>query len=135
MWSRSPTRARTGWRRRRPPWRSWIGLGYRVVVEQGAGTAPGSPMPAYAGAELVSGDRAWGSDVVLKVAVPTEAEVSGSGPRRRAGGLLALACNQRLVSALAEQGPAMLMDAVPRLRAQSMDVLEFDGQYRLATAP
>ena len=104
-----------------------IGLGYRVVVEQGAGTRAGFADAAYAGAgaELVSGDRAWGSDVVLKVAVPTEAEVA----RLRSGatlvGLLAPAQNERLVSALAERGvTAMAMDAVPRIsRAQSMDVL------------
>lgn len=104
-----------------------IGLGYRVVVEQGAGTRAEFSDAAYAGAgaDLVPGDQAWSSDVVLKVAVPTEAEVA----RMRSGatlvGLLAPAQNDRLLSVLAERGvTALAMDAVPRIsRAQSMDVL------------
>ncbi|WP_253919823.1 Re/Si-specific NAD(P)(+) transhydrogenase subunit alpha [Dietzia psychralcaliphila] len=104
-----------------------IGLGYRVVVESGAGRRAEFSDDSYAeaGADLVSGDQAWSSDVVLKVAVPTEAEVS----RLRSGatlvGLLAPAQNERLLSVLAERGvTALAMDAVPRIsRAQSMDVL------------
>lgn len=104
-----------------------IGLGYRVVVENGAGTRAEFSDAAYAesGADLVSGDVAWSGDVVLKVAVPTESEVA----RMRSGatlvGLLAPAQNERLLSVLAEHGvTALAMDAVPRIsRAQSMDVL------------
>ena len=104
-----------------------IGLGYRVVVENGAGTRAEFSDAAYAesGADLVSGDVAWSGDVVLKVAVPTESEVA----RMRSGatlvGLLAPAQNERLLSVLAERGvTALAMDAVPRIsRAQSMDVL------------
>ena len=63
-----------------------IGLGYRVVVERGAGTRAEFADAAYveSGAELVDGDRAWSADVVMKVAVPTEAEV---GTGRRIGGI------------------------------------------------
>lgn len=104
-----------------------IGLGYRVVVERGAGTRAEFADAAYveSGAELVDGDRAWSADVVMKVAVPTEAEVA----RLRSGatlvGLLAPAQNERLLTVLAERGvTALAMDAVPRIsRAQSMDVL------------
>lgn len=104
-----------------------IDLGYRVVVESGAGTRAEFSDAAYAesGADLVDGDQAWSSDVVMKVAIPTEAEVG----RLRSGatlvGLLAPAQNDRLVAALAERGvTALAMDAVPRIsRAQSMDVL------------
>lgn len=104
-----------------------IGLGYRVVVETGAGTRAEFADASYAeaGAEMVDGDTAWSSDVVMKVAVPTEAEVG----RLRSGAtlvsLLAPAQNERLLTLLTERGvTALAMDAVPRIsRAQSMDVL------------
>ena len=103
------------------------GLGYRVVVESGAGTRSEFADASYAeaGADLVDGDTAWASDIVMKVAVPTEAEVG----RMRSGatlvGLLAPAQNEKLLAIFAERGvTAMAMDAVPRIsRAQSMDVL------------
>ncbi|WP_241726001.1 Re/Si-specific NAD(P)(+) transhydrogenase subunit alpha, partial [Dietzia sp. DQ12-76] len=104
-----------------------IGLGYRVVVENGAGTRAEFSDAAYAdaGADLVDGDTAWSSDVVMKVAVPTETEVTRLRPGATLVGLLAPAQNERLLSVLAERGvTALAMDAVPRIsRAQSMDVL------------
>ena len=104
-----------------------IGLGYRVVVERGAGTRAEFADSAYAesGAELVDGDAAWSADVVMKVAVPTEAEVGRVRSGATLVGLLAPAQNQRLLEVLAERGvTALAMDAVPRIsRAQSMDVL------------
>ena len=104
-----------------------IGLGYRVVVESGAGTRSEFADASYAeaGADVVDGDTAWSADIVMKVAVPTEAEVG----RMRSGatlvGLLAPAQNEKLLATFAERGvTAMAMDAVPRIsRAQSMDVL------------
>ena len=104
-----------------------IGLGYRVVVESGAGTRSEFADVSYveAGAELVDGDAAWSSDVVMKVAVPTEDEVG----RLRSGAtlvsLLQPAQNEKLLERLTQQGvTALAMDAVPRIsRAQSMDVL------------
>lgn len=104
-----------------------IGLGYRVVVESGSGTRAEFADASYAesGAELVDGDQAWAADIVMKVAVPTDAEIG----RMRSGatlvGLLAPAQNEKLIAAFAERGvTAMAMDAVPRIsRAQSMDVL------------
>lgn len=104
-----------------------IGLGYRVVVEHGAGTRAEFADAAYAeaGAELADGDAAWSADVVMKVAVPTEAEVARVRSGATLVGLLAPAQNEHLLGLLAERGvTALAMDAVPRIsRAQSMDVL------------
>lgn len=104
-----------------------IGLGYRVVVERGAGTRAEFADAAYAeaGAELVDGDSAWSSDVVMKVAVPTEFEVARVRSGATLVSLLAPAQNEHLLTVLAERGvTALAMDAVPRIsRAQSMDVL------------
>ncbi|TCW21122.1 NAD(P) transhydrogenase subunit alpha [Dietzia cinnamea] len=104
-----------------------IGLGYRVVIERGAGTRAEFADAAYAeaGAELVDGDAAWSSDVVMKVAVPTESEVGRVRSGATLVSLLAPAQNEHLLTVLAERGvTALAMDAVPRIsRAQSMDVL------------
>jgi NAD(P) transhydrogenase subunit alpha len=104
-----------------------IGLGYRVAVESGAGLRSEFADAAYAeaGAEIVDTATAWGADVVMKVAVPTSAEIAAMRPGSTLAGLLAPAQNPELVSALAERGvTALAMDAVPRIsRAQSMDVL------------
>ena len=104
-----------------------ISLGYRVRVEHGAGRRAEFADAAYAeaGAELVDGDVAWSADVVMKVAVPTEAEVARMRPGATLVGLLAPAQNEHLLGVLAERGvTALAMDAVPRIsRAQSMDVL------------
>ena len=104
-----------------------IGLGYRVVVESGAGTRSEFADASYAksGADVVDGDSAWSADIVLKVAVPTEAEIGRMRPGATLVGLLAPAQNEKLIATFAERGvTAMAMDAVPRIsRAQSMDVL------------
>lgn len=104
-----------------------IGLGYKVVVESGAGTRSEFADAAYAeaGAEVVDGDTAWSSNIVMKVAVPTEAEVGRMRRGATLAGLLAPAQNEKLIDLFAERGvTALAMDAVPRIsRAQSMDVL------------
>lgn len=117
-----------------------IGLGYRVVVEHDAGTRAEFADAAYAeaGAELADGDAAWSADVVMKVAVPTEAEVARVRSGATLVGLLAPAQNEHLLGLLAERGvTALAMDAVPRIsRAQSMDVLSSQALlagYRLVT--
>ncbi|HEX2392990.1 MAG TPA: NAD(P)(+) transhydrogenase (Re/Si-specific) subunit alpha, partial [Solirubrobacterales bacterium] len=48
-----------------------------VLVESGAGAGAGHPDSQYeeAGAEIVPGDAAWGTDVVLRVAVPSAADI------------------------------------------------------------
>lgn len=104
-----------------------VGLGYEVVVESGAGVHADQTDEAYreAGAQVGSADDVWGSDVVVKVNAPTEAEI---GRLRRGATVVALMAPGRspeLLERLQGQGvTALAMDAVPRIsRAQSMDVL------------
>lgn len=104
-----------------------IALGYDVVVESGAGAASSFPDAAFAaaGAEIVDGDAAWSSPIVLKVEPPTRAEIDRLAEGATLVGLLSPALRPDLVEALASRGiTAIAMDAVPRIsRAQSMDVL------------
>ena len=102
-------------------------LGYDVSVEAGAGAASSFPDAAYAaaGATIATRDEAWGADVVLSVAAPTDAEIALLQPGATLIGILSPALNPDLLAALAARGvTALAMDAVPRIsRAQSMDVL------------
>lgn len=104
-----------------------IGLGYEVVIESGAGAAASFPDTAYqdAGADSVDRATAWGSDVVLKVDAPTDAEIGMLRPGATLIAVLGPALHPELLARLAAQGvTALAMDAVPRIsRAQSMDVL------------
>ena len=104
-----------------------IKLGYDVVVEAGAGAKATLADDAYAdaGASIVSGDEAWGSDIVFKVNAPTLDEVARLREGATLVGLLAPAANPELVDALtARRITAFAMEAVPRIsRAQSLDVL------------
>src|SRR5262249_9025050 len=85
------------------------------------------PDPQYtdAGAKVGEADDAWGADVVLRVAVPTTAEIG----RLRSGqvliGHLAPWTSAETNRALAEAGvTAIAMEAIPRTtRAQAMDAL------------
>ncbi|GAA4360389.1 Re/Si-specific NAD(P)(+) transhydrogenase subunit alpha [Microbacterium rhizosphaerae] len=103
------------------------GLGYDVVVEQGAGAASSFPDTAYEAADavIVDGDTAWSSDVVLKVDAPTREEIARLKDGATVVGLLSPALKPELLAALAQRDlTALAMDAVPRIsRAQSMDVL------------
>ncbi|MCX3059710.1 Re/Si-specific NAD(P)(+) transhydrogenase subunit alpha [Streptomyces beihaiensis] len=104
--------------------RQFLGLGYEVVVESGAGAASGFGDREYTDAGARIGD-AWDADVVLKVNAPSDAETA----RLRAGAtviaLLTPAQRPELLRALADASvTALALDAVPRIsRAQSMDVL------------
>lgn len=102
-------------------------LGYDVVVEAGAGAASSFPDAAYTatGATVATRDDAWGADVVLSVAAPTDAEIALLQPGATLVGILSPALSPDLLAALAARGvTALAMDAVPRIsRAQSMDVL------------
>lgn len=104
-----------------------IALGYDVAVETGAGGLSSFPDDAYhaAGAEIVDTEEAWSTDVVVKIAAPTDAELARLRDGQTLIGLLAPALRPELLAALAERGvTALAMDAVPRIsRAQSMDVL------------
>ena len=102
-------------------------LGYDVSVESGAGAASSFPDAAYtaAGATIATRVEAWGADVVLSVAAPTDAEIALLQPGATVVGILSPALSPDLLAALAARGvTALAIDAVPRIsRAQSMDVL------------
>lgn len=111
--------------------RGILALGYRVVVESGAGAASGFTDEAYAGAgaEIAGAGAevadAWAADVVLKVNAPSAAELARLRDGATLIGLLAPAQRPELLAALARRPvTALALDAVPRIsRAQSMDVL------------
>ena len=107
-----------------------IKLGFKVAVESGAGDAANFSDDTYraAGAEIIDGAaKLWSSsDIVLKVCVPTSAEVN----LMREGGTLIdfiwPAQNPELLQQLAAKKATVLaMDSVPRQlsRAQKMDAL------------
>jgi NAD(P) transhydrogenase subunit alpha len=104
-----------------------VGLGHEVVIERGAGVRAAFSDEAYAaaGTLVVDGAEAWGSDVVLKVNAPTDAEIGRLRPGAVLASLLSPALNPDLVEKLrAARVTALAMDAVPRIsRAQSLDVL------------
>ncbi|MFE2110528.1 Re/Si-specific NAD(P)(+) transhydrogenase subunit alpha [Kitasatospora sp. NPDC059463] len=104
--------------------RGILALGYRVVVESGAGAASGFTDEAYTEAGAETGD-AWAADVVLKVNAPSAAELARLREDATVIGLLAPAQHPELLAALAARPvTALALDAVPRIsRAQSMDVL------------
>ncbi|MGG5412917.1 Re/Si-specific NAD(P)(+) transhydrogenase subunit alpha [Edwardsiella tarda] len=102
-------------------------LGFTVAIESGAGKLASFEDAAYqqAGAEVVTLDEVWQSDVILKVNAPEDDEIA----RMKAGATLISfiwpAQNQPLLDKLAQrQVTVMAMDSVPRIsRAQSMDAL------------
>ncbi|MDA4894692.1 MULTISPECIES: Re/Si-specific NAD(P)(+) transhydrogenase subunit alpha [unclassified Microbacterium] len=102
-------------------------LGYDVVVEAGAGERSSAPDAEYreAGAAIVPAAEAWASEVVLKIAAPTAAEIDALADGATLVALLSPALRPDLLEALAQRGiTALALDAVPRIsRAQSMDVL------------
>lgn len=103
--------------------------GCEILVEAGAGAGSAFLDSAYAeaGATIVSSDALYQqSDVILKVAKPTSAEVS----RLRAGqaviGFLQPLIDPAVAGSLATAGvTAISLDAIPRTlsRAQTMDAL------------
>ncbi|PFG56998.1 NAD(P) transhydrogenase subunit alpha [Amycolatopsis sulphurea] len=99
-------------------------LGYRVVVEPGAGVAASFSDEAYAEAGASIGD-ATGADLVFGVNAPTAAQLDAMAPGATVISLLSPALNKDLVADLARRPiTALAMDAVPRIsRAQSLDVL------------
>ena len=104
-----------------------IKLGFRVVVEPGAGEAANFPDDAYraAGAEIAA-DVWVSADIIFKVRAPGTGEVA----RMRAGqtlvGFIWPAQNPELMQALAVRKVTVLaLDSLPRMlsRAQKMDAL------------
>lgn len=104
-----------------------VALGYEVAVQEGAGVEATFSDEDYrlAGASVVPAVDVWGSDVVVAVNAPSDAEVASM---RRGGTLvstMAPAQHPELVERLVAAGvTGMALDAVPRIsRAQALDVL------------
>jgi NAD(P) transhydrogenase subunit alpha len=103
--------------------------GLEVLVEAGAGAGSAIPDSAYvdAGATVVStGDLIAKSDVILRVAKPSGAEIKAMRSGQAVVGFLAPLIDPATAQALAAQGvTAISLDAIPRTlsRAQTMDAL------------
>ncbi|MDP9188318.1 MAG: Re/Si-specific NAD(P)(+) transhydrogenase subunit alpha [Actinomycetota bacterium] len=99
--------------------------GLEVVVEPGAGERASYPDDAYADAGAKLEGDVWGADVVLKVAPPSEDEVSKLSSGQVLIGFLAPLTNGALARSLAAGGvTSFAVEAIPRIsRAQSMDAL------------
>ena len=104
-----------------------VALGYEVRVESGAGGLSSFADHAYveAGASIDPGDEVWGSDIVVKINPPSDAEINQLRPGAMLASLLTPALAPDLLEKLSARGvTALAMDAVPRIsRAQSLDVL------------
>jgi H+-translocating NAD(P) transhydrogenase subunit alpha len=97
---------------------------FTVVVEPGAGTAAGASDQDYVAAGATIGDP-WGADAVIKVSVPTPAEIEKVREGAALVSLLYPLVNTELVKAMAARKViGMAADAIPRTTlAQMMDVL------------
>ncbi|MDX8385289.1 MAG: Re/Si-specific NAD(P)(+) transhydrogenase subunit alpha [Gallionella sp.] len=107
-----------------------IKLGFQVSVESGAGDGSNFSDDTYrdAGADITDGaGNIWsGSDIVLKVTVPTSAEVELMREGCTLMGFIWPAQNPELMDQLAAKKVTVLaIDALPRMlsRAQKMDAL------------
>lgn len=101
-------------------------LGYEVAVEAGAGARADYPDDRYAdaGASIAGPEEAWGSDIVLVLDAPDEAQLAQMREGAMLVGRLDPWNNEALRNRCCARGlTALAMDAVPRLsRAQSLDV-------------
>jgi NAD(P) transhydrogenase subunit alpha len=103
--------------------------GLDVLVETGAGAGAAIPDSAYAeaGATVVSAVELYGqSDVILRVAKPSESEINVMRSGQAVVGFLAPLIDPGTAQALADHGvTAISLDAIPRTlsRAQTMDAL------------
>jgi NAD(P) transhydrogenase subunit alpha len=96
-----------------------------VVVEPGAGEGASHPDAEYTEAGAKVGDGVWDSDVLLKVAAPTDEEVGRLKQGQVLIGFLQPLTNAPLARSLASGGvTSFAVEAIPRItRAQSMDAL------------
>lgn len=103
---------------------SLVGKGVRVVVESGAGLGALIPDQLYVDAGATVGDP-YSADVVVKVAPPSEAEVSKLKSGSTLVGFLAPRNADTIIPTLAAAGvQAFAVEAIPRIsRAQVMDAL------------
>jgi NAD(P) transhydrogenase subunit alpha len=97
---------------------------HEVIVEPGAGVAAGAADAAYTDAGASLGE-AWGAEVVVKVAAPSEEETARLDSGTILVGFLGPLTNGPGIRAIAASGAtALAMEAIPRIsRAQSMDAL------------
>ncbi|HEV2590531.1 MAG TPA: Re/Si-specific NAD(P)(+) transhydrogenase subunit alpha [Gaiellaceae bacterium] len=103
---------------------SRLGEGVEVVVEAGAGGAAGFADEAYREAGASVGDP-WSTDVVLKVASPSAAEVAQLHSGQALISFLQPLTDREGVRRLADAGVhGFALESVPRItRAQPMDAL------------
>jgi H+-translocating NAD(P) transhydrogenase subunit alpha len=101
-----------------------VAKGHEVTVEGGAGEAALVPDGLFTDAGATIGDP-WGAEVVVKVAPPTDAELSHLSQGQTLIGFLNPRGNPDGLQAVARTGAtAFAMEAIPRIsRAQSMDAL------------
>ena len=107
--------------------KKFVALGADVAVQNGAGLSAGVTDAEYqaAGARLTDAAEAFGTDVVLKVRRPSEAEMA----QLKSGALVIATMDpyghQAEIEAMAKAGiSAFAMELLPRItRAQVMDVL------------
>jgi len=105
-------------------------LGYSLQIESGAGLAANFSDQVYkdAGVDVLpNADAVWsGSDIVMKVQGPTEAEAKKLGEGKTLISFFWPAQNEALLETLKAQKPhaVLAMDQVPRIsRAQKLDAL------------
>lgn len=115
--------------------RKLTGKGLDVLVQKGAGDGALIPSAQYeeAGAKLV--EDVWDSDVIVKVAPPTQDEIKRLESGRVLIGFLQPLTNGDGIKAIAQSGAtSFALESVPRIsRAQSMDALSSQaniGGYR-----
>lgn len=108
--------------------KSLITKGYKIYIEDGAGSASSYSNEAYesAGATIVStADIYSNAEVILRINAPSDSEISQLKEGTIWISLLLHKSNPELIEKLAaKKVTAISMDAIPRIsRAQSMDVL------------
>jgi H+-translocating NAD(P) transhydrogenase subunit alpha len=116
--------------------RKLSGSGHEIVVEAGAGEQALLPDALYTEAGATIGDP-YGADVVVRVAVPSDDEVSKLRSGQILIGFLAPLTKADLKDKLKAAGvQALAMESIPRIsRAQSMDALSSQanvGGYKAA---
>ena len=111
-------------------------LGHECIIETGAGAEAGFSNADYkaAGVSVVKTAAAlWkAADVVAKVRAPDATEAKRLRDGQTLISFVNPAANEELLAAASKKGSTVIaMDMVPRIsRAQKMDALVVDGQYR-----
>lgn len=109
--------------------KKFVALGAKITVQSGAGAGASIPDEAFEAAGATIGktyaSTLKGSDVVLKIQRPTEAEVKSFVKGQMLFCTMSPYTDRETLDALAEKGvDAFAMELMPRIsRAQSMDVL------------